>query len=322
MFSRWLAGLSSLFAVVLIAAGGASAQTITWDFATLLGVGAGECSNLGAAAVDVSQTGLGFIRLTGAPLLTVKDDGVGDVERGLGLAQTAAAACVPQDEVGDGGAGTLVMNFDNVEPPGTTLTSVQLGSLQAGECYRYSISTDGGTNFGAAIEVCPLTEVVTVNIGLLTDGLVLKFEKALTGTGDNDYVVTSVTTNSPTGCTLTQGFWKNHPNAWPVDTLTIGGIVYTKAELIAIMKAETKGNGIMSLVQQLIAAKLNVLSGADPSSISAAIAAADTLIDSAGGKIVIGPPSSPFLHPSVTSALNTALTNFNQGTTGPGKCTG
>jgi hypothetical protein len=25
------------------------------------------------------------------------------------------------------------------------------------------------------------------------------------------------------GCTLTQGFWKNHPEAWPVDLLTVGG---------------------------------------------------------------------------------------------------
>jgi hypothetical protein len=149
---------------------------------------------------------------------------------------------------------------------------------------------------------------------------VLKFEKSLGGTGDNDYVVNSVTISPPAGCTLTQGFWKNHPDAWPVDTLSIGGIVYTKAELIAMMKAPTKGNGIMSLVQQLIAAKLNVLSGADPSSISAAISAADTLIDNAGGKIV--PPfTSPFLAPAVTSALNDELTDFNEGTTGPGHCT-
>jgi hypothetical protein len=334
-FSRWLAGLSSLFAVVLIAAGGASAQTITlWDFAALLGAGgAGACSTL-TDGIAVPQTGFGSIVLSSPDAtLTVKggDGTVGDTERGLGLGH-GAAACNGEDEVGDGGPGTLLLNFNNVQPPGTTLTEVQLGSLQTGECYHLSISTTGpGGPFVALAEACGgLT--VTVPIGLPTAGLVLKFEKA-SGAGvnpatDNDYVVNSVTTSSPAGCTLTQGFWKTHggtkkniPNAWPVDTLTIGGIVYTKAELIAIMEAPTAGNGIMSLVQQLIAAKLNVLSGADPSSISAAIAAADTLIDNAGDKIVIGPPSSPFLDPSVTSALNTALTNFNEGTTGPGHCT-
>jgi len=139
--------------------------------------------------------------------------------------------------------------------------------------------------------------------------------------------VKSVTTSfvGP-NCTFTQGFWKTHggtkpniPNAWPVASLTIGGIVYTKAELIAIMEAPTAGNGIMSLVQQLIAAKLNVLAGASNASIAQAIIDADKLIDDAGGKIV--PPfTSPFLAPAVTSALNQALTDFNEGITGPGHC--
>jgi len=129
----------------------------------------------------------------------------------------------------------------------------------------------------------------------------------------------------PTGCTLTQGYWKNHAgykkqaDAWPVQSLSIGGIVYTKAELVAIMQAPTAGNGIMSLVQQLIAAKLNVLNGASDAGIAQAIIDADTMIDNAGGKIV-PPYTSPFLDPSVTSALNTALTNYNEGVTGPGHC--
>ena len=128
-----------------------------------------------------------------------------------------------------------------------------------------------------------------------------------------------------TGCTFTQGYWKNHAgykkqaDAWPAQSLTIGGIVYTKAELVAIMQAPTAGNGIMSLVQQLIAAKLNILNGASDAGIAQAIIDADNMIDNAGGKIV-PPYTSPFLDPSVTSALNTALTNYNEGLTGPGHC--
>ena len=83
------------------------------------------------------------------------------------------------------------------------------------------------------------------------------------------------------------------------------------------MEAPTAGNGIMSLVQRLLAAKLNVLSGADDSSIFQAIINADKMIDDAGGKIV-PPYTSPFLAPAVTSALNTALTNFNAGSHRPG----
>jgi len=289
---------------------------------------AGPCQNLGVSA-SVTQNGGSILISSPNATVTVKGGNlpVGDTERGLGLSQLGAP-CVG-DEVGDGGPGTLLLNFNNVIPLGSTLTSVDLGSLQAGECYRVSISTDLGATFGPALQACDgdANANKTLVVNLPTAGLVLKFEKATVGVADNDYTVKSATTTfEGDNCTFTQGFWKNHsgikkniPNVWPVNSLTIGGIVYTKAELVAIMIAPTAGNGIMSLVQQLIAAKLNVLNGADSSSIAQTIIAADTLIDNAGGKIV--PPfTSPFLAPAVTSALNNALTNFNEGVSGPGHC--
>ena len=33
--------------------------------------------------------------------------------------------------------------------------------------------------------------------------------------------------------TGTPGYWKNHPNAWPVATIIVGGVPYTKAQAIA-----------------------------------------------------------------------------------------
>lgn len=135
---------------------------------------------------------------------------------------------------------------------------------------------------------------------------------------------TNTFTTTPTGCTLTQGYWKTHAvgkkDAWPVASLTIGGIVYTKAELVAIMQAPTAGNGLLSLVQQLIAAKLNVIEGADDADIADEIAAADAMIDAAGGKIALGPPSSPFIDPATSSSLNNALTAFNEGDAGVPHC--
>ncbi len=64
------------------------------------------------------------------------------------------------------------------------------------------------------------------------------------------------------GCTLTQGFWKNHPEAWPVDELTLGNRTYTKAELLVILKTPTRGDASLILGHQLIAAMLNVAAGA------------------------------------------------------------
>jgi hypothetical protein len=33
--------------------------------------------------------------------------------------------------------------------------------------------------------------------------------------------------------TGTPGYWKNHPDAWPVSSITVGGVAYTKAQAIA-----------------------------------------------------------------------------------------
>jgi cysteine-rich repeat protein len=114
-------------------------------------------------------------------------------------------------------------------------------------------------------------------------------------------------------CTLTQGYWKNHPDAWPVTSLELGTVTYDQDALIAILKTPVKGNGLVALAHQLIAAKLNVAAGADDVSIEASIAAADALI----GSLVVGVDA---LETSQTSELNGKLDAFNNGDVGPGHC--
>ena len=125
-------------------------------------------------------------------------------------------------------------------------------------------------------------------------------------------------------CTLTQGFWKTHGptpvggngNEWPVDNLTLGTIGYTGPQLLSILNRAPAGNGLITLAHQLIAAKLNVANGADPSAVAAAIAAADALI----GSLYIPPVGSGLLAPSATGDLVDTLTQYNEGGTGPGHC--
>jgi cysteine-rich repeat protein len=114
-------------------------------------------------------------------------------------------------------------------------------------------------------------------------------------------------------CTFTQGYWKNHPEAWPVASLQLGSVTYTKVELIAILKTPVKGNGLIQLSHQLIAAKLNIANGASDADIKVTIQAADALI----GSLVIGEDE---LSTSQTSALNDKLDAFNNGKIGPGHC--
>ncbi len=126
------------------------------------------------------------------------------------------------------------------------------------------------------------------------------------------------------GCTFTQGYWKTHgpiptgnnSNEWPVTDLTLGNVLYTDLQLQSIFDAPAMGNGLISLAHQLMAAKLNIANGADGTSVAAAIAAADALI----GNLVIPPVGAGSLSPGATSALNSTLTSFNEGTIGPGHC--
>ena len=74
--------------------------------------------------------------------------------------------------------------------------------------------------------------------------------------------------------TGTPGYWKNHPEAWPVETITIGGVVYTKEQAIWWMN-QPDGDKTITLFRALVAAKLNVLIGNDDSCIAGTISAAD-----------------------------------------------
>jgi hypothetical protein len=64
-------------------------------------------------------------------------------------------------------------------------------------------------------------------------------------------------------CHFTPGYWKNHPEAWPLTTLTLGGETYDQAELLEILDHPVHGDASVILAHHLIAALLNVAAGAD-----------------------------------------------------------
>ena len=107
-------------------------------------------------------------------------------------------------------------------------------------------------------------------------------------------------------CTLTQGYWKNHAEAWPVTSLTLGGVLYNQTQLLSILNQPVGGNGLISLAHQLIAAKLSVAAGSDPTPLAGAIAAADGLI---AGKVV-PPVGGGFIDPNVSSTLTGILDDW------------
>jgi hypothetical protein len=120
---------------------------------------------------------------------------------------------------------------------------------------------------------------------------------------------TATPTGTPFACVRGQGYWKNHSDAWPVTELQLGNVTYTQEQLLAILHQPVRGNGLLILAHQLIAAKLNIAAGADPSCIQDAIAEADALI----GDLVIPPIGDGYLSPRDVGSLAGILGQFNEG---------
>ncbi|MGE5212605.1 MAG: CSLREA domain-containing protein [Nitrospirota bacterium] len=117
---------------------------------------------------------------------------------------------------------------------------------------------------------------------------------------------TPTATPTPEGCVLGQGYWKNHPDQWPITQLQLGNVTYNQEQLLSILNQPVRGNGLVSLAYQEIAAKLNIASGANGTCVQSTLAAADALI----GNLVIPPIGNGFVRPTSYERI---LEQYNQG---------
>ncbi len=131
------------------------------------------------------------------------------------------------------------------------------------------------------------------------------------------------------GCTLTQGYWKTHPSAWPVPGLTIGGVWYTESQLISLLKTAPRGDASLILGHQLIATLLNQAGGAyAPPEVQTAIDGAQAWMAAnpdADGRLPFGirPTADGVPNPQAwDDAINLAavLDTYNNGNAGVPHC--
>ena len=94
--------------------------------------------------------------------------------------------------------------------------------------------------------------------------------------------------------------------------LTLGSQVYTKAELLAILNTPSGGDASIILAKQLIAAKLNIANGSDPTPIASTITHADGLLSMFSGKLPYHVAPSSMIGQLMVSDANT-LDNYNNG---------
>jgi len=125
-------------------------------------------------------------------------------------------------------------------------------------------------------------------------------------------------------CPQSQGYWKNHPDAWPVTSLMLGSQTYTKAELLTILHTAigTGKNADASLIlaHQLIATKLNIANGADGTPVTTTIADADAVLSLYTGKLPYGVRTNSTNGQRMVNDAAT-LESYNKGALTPG-CAG
>ena len=116
---------------------------------------------------------------------------------------------------------------------------------------------------------------------------------------------------------MTQGYWKNHPNAWPVNSLMLGEPdLYQGGIAQLVNHTPVGGDASLNLAHQSIAAKLNIAAGSDPTPIASTIAHADSLLAMFSGKLPYHVAPSSNIGQMMVSDANT-LDNYNNGHADP-----
>jgi SdrD B-like domain len=117
----------------------------------------------------------------------------------------------------------------------------------------------------------------------------------------------SVVKNPGTG---TPGYWKNHPEAWPVQTITVGTVTYTKQQAIALLDQVGKDKSL-TMFSSLVPAMLNVTIGNDSSCVGSTITQAQEWMTKYG-------PAGSGVHAAsyawkVGEPLHRLMDNYNNG---------
>lgn len=223
--------------------------------------------------------------------------------------------------------------FDNAEPrlAGFQITIQSNGGIP----YFDSASTDAQGRYiftNLPFQEYSVCEVLPLNSKwILTTPQCVDVD--LTPKDSSDMVIfgNRLRTETDLGCTRTQGFWGSSPHGQlllkaivqglPGSTLALGTNNYSAAQLDSILDAPVAGNALLILAHQLIAAKMNLASGASYAVIIATIINADNAI----GALLIPPVGAAFVSPAspagaIMTSLASDLDKYNKGQAGVPHC--
>jgi hypothetical protein len=238
--ARYLLGVGAVaMAMVATTAGSASAQLCFAEAQTACGLVWNDANNNGIQ--DADETGIPditvtFTSTTDPDVVVTETTGVCVDEYGNPTPDTCGVyrAFLPED------------TYDVTVSP----TSVTQGTVATTPNVPGYEDTDSDGAFDSATSLSTVAGVV------VTTGSV----------ADTDFGFYTVPKVQQVG-TGTPGYWKNHPEAWPVETIIMGGVSYSKGDAIKMMGKVSKDKSV-TLFSSLLAAKLNLLNGTTPDCIA------------------------------------------------------
>ena len=208
----------------------------------------------------------------------------------LPLASVAATPAAAQSsQCASGGVCGFVWNDTNnngvqdAGEAGIEGASVTIGSYAVPTDSQgfYYLLVEQGT-YEISVQIPPGTQPSPVNVGgddtLDSDGVddhlgnsvaTLTYDSFADANTDFGFYAPPVTAPG----TGTPGYWKNHPEAWPVSSITVGGVTYTRDQAIAWLDRVGKDRTV-TMFSSLVPAMLNVAIGNDDSCVASTIAAA------------------------------------------------
>ena len=212
----------------------------------------------------------------------------------LPLASVAVAPASAQTQCASGGVCGTVFNDANnngifdVGEVGIELVKVYLCQVcdgtdtivtESGPTGQYAFNVPGGV-YTVSILIPAGKQASPPNLGSDTfdsdgipDGKGFSVAAGVLANGSaTDFGLAPTAAQNPG--TGTPGYWKNHPNAWPVQSITVGGVSYTKAQAIAWL-GMVGTDKTTTMFSSLVPAMLNVLIGNDGSCVNSTITAAN-----------------------------------------------
>lgn len=216
----------------------------------------------------------------------------------LPLASVAATPASAQVQCASGGVCGVVFNDTNknglqddgsnsgIEGAKVTVCQLCDGTdnieTETGPGGFYSVDVPLGPTYTVAVLIPTGMQAATkdvngnTNDSIDSDGMANGAFSVVTSIPANGFArdfgfVTSGALNPGTG---TPGYWKNHPEAWPVAGITVGGVNYTKAQIITWLGKVGKDK-TTTIFASYVSAWLSVYIGNDSSCVSAAMASAD-----------------------------------------------